>query len=162
MKSNKQELIWSILRLVLGWILLWAFLDKLFGLSFNTAKDKSWIIGVSPTSGFLEFGTHGPFASIYKSLAGNVLIDWIFMIGILLIGLALIIGIFVRIASLGGALLMILMFLALIPPDHNPIIDEHIIYLIIFIGLFYFNSDRFSFGKYWAKTKLVKKYPILE
>ena len=56
---KKENLIWGILRLALGWIFLWAFLDKVFGLGFATTPEKSWINGVSPTYGFLKFGTTG-------------------------------------------------------------------------------------------------------
>jgi len=33
----------GILRISFGLIFLWAFFDKLFGLGFATASDKSWI-----------------------------------------------------------------------------------------------------------------------
>src|SRR3712207_7355187 len=41
------------LRLALGWIFLWAFVDKLFGLGFATKAENAWIDGGSPTQGFL-------------------------------------------------------------------------------------------------------------
>ena len=40
-------------RLALGWIFLWAFLDKLFGLGHSTPSTGAWINGGSPTKGFL-------------------------------------------------------------------------------------------------------------
>jgi thiosulfate dehydrogenase [quinone] large subunit len=36
------------IRLALGWVFLWAFLDKLFGLGHETAPAKSWLSGGSP------------------------------------------------------------------------------------------------------------------
>ena len=162
-QKDKISYIWGLLRIGIGWIFLWAFLDKLFGLGFTTAKDKSWLMGISPTEGFLKMGTHGPFAIIFKSLAGYAVIDWLFMIGVLLLGLALIFGIGVKIASFFGIILLSLMWLAVLPPEHNPILDEHIIYLIILIGVYKANAGRIlGLGKYWSKTKLVKKYSILE
>lgn len=162
-QKDKTSYVWAILRIGLGWILLWPFFDKLLGLGFSTAKDKSWLIGISPTEGFLKMGTHGPFAIIFKSLAGYAVIDWLFMIGVLLLGLALIFGIGVKIASFFGVILLSLMWLATLPPEHNPILDEHIIYLIVLIGVYKANAGRtLGLGKYWVKTKLVKKYPILE
>ena len=153
----------GLLRLGMGWILLWAFLDKLFGLGFTTTPDKAWLVGNSPTSGFLLNATRGPLAEFFKGLAGNVLVDWLFMIGLLLIGLALIFGILVRIAAYSGALLFLLMWLAVLPPEHNPFLDEHIIYSLVLIALAYVKSGKnLGFGKKWAKTELVKKYTILE
>jgi len=146
----------------MGWTFLWPFLDKVFGLGFATESGKGWLDGVSPTTGFLKFGTHGPFAEFFQSLAGSVFVDWLFMIGLLLIGLALILGIGVRIAGYSGALLLLFMWLAAFPPEHNPIIDDHIIYIFVLAMLVLANSGKyFGFGKWWGKTKLVKKYGFL-
>ncbi len=35
------------IRLALGWIFLWAFLDKLFGLGHETASANAWIQSAS-------------------------------------------------------------------------------------------------------------------
>lgn len=155
---------WAILRICMGWLFLWPFLDKLFGLGYSTSAEAAWIAGGSPTMGFLTFGTKGPFAEIFQSLAGNIFIDWIFMIGLLLIGLALILGIGVRIAGYSGALMLIFMYLAgFIPPEHNPFLDDHFIYALVMIGLTMTASgNTWGFGKKWAKSKLVSKYSILK
>lgn len=160
---KKIQYIWASLRLGIGWIFLWSFLDKLFGLGFSTVPDKAWIQGVSPTTSFLKFGTHGPFSEIFQDLAGCVIVDWLFMMGLLFVGLALILGIGVKIAGYFGSLMMLLIWLSLFPPEHNPFLDEHIIYIIIFLGLGVTESGQwFGLGKWWASTALVKKYPILE
>src|SRR5689334_12004100 len=41
------------LRLLTGFVFLWAFLDKTFGLGYATASGKGWLDGGSPTKGFL-------------------------------------------------------------------------------------------------------------
>ncbi|MBS3133920.1 DoxX family membrane protein [Candidatus Woesearchaeota archaeon] len=151
---KKEAYIWVLLRIAIGWLFLWAFFDKLFGLGFNTASDKSWINGVSPTAGFLKLGTHGIFSGFYNSLTGSVVIDWIFMIGLLLLGLGLIFGIYVKIAAYAGALLMFLIWTALTPPEHNPIIDEHIVYLLVLIGIAISKSSlEFSLEKRFIKKE---------
>ncbi len=71
------------LRIVLGLVFLWTFLDKTFGLGFSTATDKSLLTGNSPTAGFLEFGTNGPLATIFQSMEGSTIVDWLFMLGML-------------------------------------------------------------------------------
>lgn len=35
-------------RLVIGWVFLWAFLDKVFGFGFSTPSERAWINGGSP------------------------------------------------------------------------------------------------------------------
>jgi thiosulfate dehydrogenase [quinone] large subunit len=101
---------------------------------------------------------------LYKSLAGNAVVDWLFMLGLLLIGLALILGVGVKIAGYSGALMMLLMYTAgFILPEHNPILDEHIIYALLLILFTFSNSTYYlSLGKWWNKTNLVKKYKFLE
>ncbi|OGY58551.1 MAG: hypothetical protein A3H06_01435 [Candidatus Colwellbacteria bacterium RIFCSPLOWO2_12_FULL_44_13] len=153
----------GLLRIVMGWTFLWAFLDKVFGLGFTTEAGKSWLDGVSPTLGFLKFGSHGPFASIFQSIAGNVFVDWLFMLGLLFLGVALILGIGTRVAGYAGALLVVLMWLAVLPPEHNPVIDEHIVYAFVLLTLPYVQAGRyFGFGKRWSATKFVQKHPVLE
>ncbi|PIN73267.1 hypothetical protein COV20_03485 [Candidatus Woesearchaeota archaeon CG10_big_fil_rev_8_21_14_0_10_45_16] len=85
------------------------------------------------------------------------------MLGLLLIGLSLILGIGVRIACYSGMTLLILMYLATLLPENNPIVDEHIVFSIILFGLSSLKAGQWlGFGKRWSKTKLVKKYRILE
>ena len=159
---NNEKYIWAALRIGLGIIFLWAFIDKLFGLGFSTAADKSWLLGVSPTAGFLTAGVHGPFASLYHAMAGSVVVDWMFMLGLMLIGLTLILGIGVRVASYCGVLLMILMWTALLPPKNHPFLDEHIIYLIALLGVAHVRAGRWcGLGRYWERLSVVKKHKWL-
>ncbi len=140
----------------MGWIFIWPFFDKLFGLGFATAADKSWLLGNSPTYGFLTFGTKGPLEFIFKAMAGNVFVDWIFMIGLLFIGAALILGIARKISCYGGTLMLLLMWLAALPPTNNPIIDDHIIYGLILVILANVRT-KFSLTKKWESLPLIKK-----
>ena len=70
----------AILRIVAGFYFFWAFLDKTFGLGYSTPSAKAWINGGSPTTGFLGSRHVGPFASMYRSMAGNAFLDWLFML----------------------------------------------------------------------------------
>lgn len=119
------------LRFIMSFIFLWAFFDKTFGLGFGTEATNAWVLGGSPTSGFLLHGTHGPLASLFQNLAGHALVDWLFMIGLLGIGLGLLFKRYTKWASLAGIILMLLMYLATFPPENNPIIDEHIVYIFV-------------------------------
>lgn len=131
----KTKTILNILRIAMGWIFLWAFIDKLFGLGFATESSLAWIKGGSPTTGFLLHGTHGPLASIFQSLAGLPIVDWLFMLGLLCVGISMITKVYQRLGATVGIILMMLMYLAVTPPIHNPLIDEHIVYSLIFFLL---------------------------
>lgn len=163
MVEQRGRYVWVLLRLGIGWILLWAFLDKLFGLGFATSSAKSWLAGGSPTAGFLKSATYGPLKEIFQNLAQNAAVDWLFMMGLLLIGLALILGIGVRIAAISGTVLMSLMWLAALPPKNNPFLDDHIIYILVLVGLARVNAGQwFGLGKWWSQTGLVKKFQLLQ
>jgi len=120
----------AVLRIVVGVIFLWAFLDKAFGLGFGTPAAKSWIHGGSPTTGYLK-SLHGPFAGALQPLAGQAWVDWAFMLGMLSVGAALITGIALRAAAIGGTLLLTLLWISSLPLQTNPFIDEHIVYGIV-------------------------------
>lgn len=159
---NSSRRLLSALRIVLGWYFLWAFLDKVFGLGFATGADKSWLAGASPTAGFFKFAARGPLAEFYQGLIGSVIVDWLFMLGLLFLGLALILGIAMRLAGYLGALLMLLMYGALLPPEHNPVVDEHIIYALLFLLLGHSEAgETMGLGKWWRGTRLVKRWPFL-
>lgn len=128
---NKSKIILGGLRYAMGFIFLWAFLDKVFGLGFSTTPEKAWLHGGSPTSGFLSFGVKGPFAEIFHSLAGIAVVDWLFMLGLLFVGSTLIFNKYVKWGCLSGSLMLFLMYLALLLPENNPIIDDHIVYILV-------------------------------
>jgi thiosulfate dehydrogenase [quinone] large subunit len=166
--KNPELFSLGILRIAIGWLWLWAFLDKLLGLGFATTPDKAWINGNSPITGFLMFGTNpeSPFASFFSvelvKYAG--ILDFLLMGMFLFVGIGLIFGIFVRLASLAGIVFMLSIYLASIPLEHNPIVDDHIIFALILL-LFFFapTVGKFiGFGNKWQKLDIVEKYPILK
>ncbi|QOC91484.1 DoxX family membrane protein [Micromonospora craniellae] len=150
------------LRLALGWIFLWAFLDKLFGLGFATEGKNAWINGGSPTEGFLSFGVTGPFEGFYQSMAGAVWADWLFMIGLAAIGTALILGIGVRVAAATGGLLLVLMWTAALLPANNPFMDDHLVYAGVLALLAVTNAgDTWGLGRTWARLPIVRRFAWL-
>ena len=138
-----QKITYLLLRLTMSFIFLWAFVDKVFGLGFATKPEQAWIHGGSPTTGFLSFAAKGPFVSIFKSLAGVPIVDWLFMFGLLFIGLTLLTNRFVIWGSIAGILMLFLMYLALLLPENNPVIDEHIVYMLV-LSLLAFESKKTS------------------
>ena len=84
------------------------------------------------------------------------------MLGLLGIGLAFILGIGMRIAAASAVVLLILMWMAVLPIVNNPFLDDHLVYAILAVGLAAANAgDTWGFGKAWAATDLVTRYPVL-
>ncbi len=61
----------AALRICTGFLFLWAFLDKTFGLHYSTPTARAWINGGSPTGGFLNNVGVGPLQSAFHSIAGT-------------------------------------------------------------------------------------------
>lgn len=150
--------VWAAARLALGWIFAWAFVDKLFGLGFATPAGKAWVDGVGPTEGFLANAPKGPFAGVYNALAGAAWADWLFMIGLLGIGLAFLLGIGVRIAAFFGFILLMLMYLASLPTETNPAIDDHVMQALVVALLGAIGAGSvWGLGKMWRRTRVVSR-----
>jgi thiosulfate dehydrogenase [quinone] large subunit len=163
----------AVSRLALGFIFLWAFLDKLFGLGYSTQPAKAWINGGSPTSGFLGHVEVGPFRFLFNSLAGSATVDVLFMLGMLAVGVALIAGIGLRVAAVTGAAIMLMMWAAEWPLAQltsegqpsgsvNPIVDYHLIYALLAVVIAATAAGRvWGLGRVWESTSLVKRLPWL-
>jgi thiosulfate dehydrogenase (quinone) large subunit len=160
----------AVFRVVLGFEFLWAFLDKTFGLGYATPAARAWINGGSPTKGFLSRVAVGPFESTFHAIAGAAWVDWLFMAGLLGIGLALILGIGLRAAAVSGTVMMLMMWAADWPlakvtsagepsMSTNPIVDYHIIYALALIALAVTYAGRtWGLGRLWAKLPIVQRH----
>lgn len=138
-------------RIMLGLIFIWAFFDKLFGLGYATAPAKAWINGGSPTTGFLK-NVNGPFADAFQSLAGQPWADWLFMMGLLGIGMGLVLGIAVRLSVVAGSVMLFLMWLAVLPIKTNPVLDDHLVYIAMLLVIAYgVNQQKWSLAGWWQK-----------
>lgn len=133
------------------------------GLGFATPAVSAWVNGGSPTTGFLK-SVEGPFASLFNGMAGNVFVDWLFMLALLGIGLALILGIGLRVAAVAGTLLLGMMWFAVFPytatKSNNPLVDDHLVYIAV-IWAAACGVRKWSLVNTWLKTTAVKKNPWL-
>jgi len=153
----------AVTRIGFGFIFLWAFLDKTFGLGFATARDAAWINGGSPTSGYLGHATKGPFAEFYQGLAGQAWVDWVFMLGLLGIGVALILGIGMRVATVGAVAMLVMMYTAALAPENNPVLDDHLMYALAIVLLTLIGAGKaFGLGERWEKLPIVARNPWLK
>lgn len=160
-RETAVRYLWAITRLCMGWVFLWPFLDKMFGLGHGTKSADAWINGGNPTKGFLS-GSVGPFSSIYHSIAGAGLVNWLFMVGLIAIAVMLLLGIGMRFACAAGALMVLLMWSASLPPEDDVFMDNHIIYALLLIGLALVGAGRtLGIGRWWTQTTLVRRLPWL-
>ena len=151
----------AVLRLATGFIFLWAFIDKTFGLGFSTPAERAWINGGTPSQGFLlGDGVTGPLKGFFAGIASPAT-DVLFMLGMLAIGLAVMLGVGLRISAVVGSLIMVLMYLAEWPftpltSSTNPLVDYHLIYALALITVAATHAGHtWGFGKLWHSLPIV-------
>jgi uncharacterized membrane protein YphA (DoxX/SURF4 family) len=102
---NWKKLMITLFRVAIGWHFLYEGISKLMS--------GSWT-----ATGFLAKAT-GPFAGFYHSLATSEtamnIIDPVNMAGLVLIGLGLFLGVFIRLSAVSGVLLLLLYYFAYPP-----------------------------------------------
>lgn len=123
--AKMQKFFIVLLRLALGWFMFYAGITKVLNAGWSaegylrSAKTLpelfSWFLqpGVLPVINFVN--------------------EW----GLTLLGVSLILGIFVRLSSVLGAVLMLLYYLPIlkfpIVGEHSYIVDEHVIYILVLL-----------------------------
>jgi uncharacterized membrane protein YphA (DoxX/SURF4 family) len=156
-----QRFFFTILRVAIGWHFLYEGITKIL--------QGNWT-----ASGFL-LNTSGFFSGFYHWIANSPTIlqisDILNMYGLLLIGLSLFIGLFSRVASLAGALLLTVYYFAY-PPFGNPmlnasdghlfIVDKLFIETAALLFLFFYNEKGFSVDTVIKIYKKRKKEPVNE
>lgn len=136
-----------ILRVSMGWLMFYAGVTKIINPQWSAA---GYLGNAKTFAGFYQWFLRPdilPFT--------NFINEW----GLTIIGAALMLGIFVRISSLLGALMMILYYFPILdfpyPDAHSFLIDEHIIYAVALAVLAAFRAGHiwgldeklFSLGK---------------
>lgn len=154
------------LRLVMGYILLSAGLGKL--------AEGGWTNpGGFSAEGYLVHGVAdaNPLKDMYMFFADHLwLIDPLVMWTQILIGLALVLGLFVRFAALGGAMQMILFWMgawtaglaAGLPVENGYLIDSSFVYALILFGLGAVGAGRIlGLDARLERTSIVENNPWL-
>lgn len=145
----------GIVRILLGSVFLWSFLDKTFGL-YATSRGESWLAGHSPTSGYLG-SVDGTFGGVFNAMAGQAWVDWTFMLGMGLVGTALVLGVAMRLAAVGAVALMGSLYLTSLPLEDNPVVDEHMIYAALAVALAAVHAgEALGAGRRWSSLPLVR------
>lgn len=136
-----------LLRVGTGWLMLYAGLTKVF--------DPTW-----SAEGYLRGAK--TFAQFYHwFLQPGVLpvIDFINEWGLTLLGLSLVLGVFVRLGSILGAVLMLLYYFPVLQfpfvPPHSFIVDDHIIDALVLLFLGAVHA-----GRVWGLERWCSNLPI--
>jgi thiosulfate dehydrogenase [quinone] large subunit len=154
----------AVLRIATGFIFLWAFLDKTFGLGYSTSRAQAWINGGTPSQGFLKSpAVVGPFKTFFATIASPTT-DVLFMLGMLAVGVAVVLGVGLRISAVAGTIILIFMYLAewTFGPNAastNPVVDYHIIFALSLIVVAVLSAgDAWGLGRSWKRLDIVQKH----
>jgi len=142
-KQNKASyLVMTILRVAIGWHLLYEGLTKLLNPDWTAA-------------GYLQSAT-GPLAGMFQGMAENVsllaLVNVLNTWGLLLIGLGLFLGLFTRISQVAGMALLLLYYLSHPPVFSEPgffregsyfIISKDLLEILALLVLMFFPTGQF-------------------
>jgi thiosulfate dehydrogenase (quinone) large subunit len=100
--SNLQIVTLVVLRILIGWHLLYEGITKLFNpnwSSFGFLNESQWIL-----SGFANWAI--------SNSSVLAVVDFLNIWGLILIGLALILGLFIKFAAIAGAALLMVYYLS--------------------------------------------------
>jgi len=135
-----------LLRVAMGWIFVWSGFDKLLG---------DWT-----SAGFLVNTTKGPLEGWFVDLGTNSaavdVIDGLVIWGQILIGITLILGVVTRFSLFWAGAMMFMFYIAQFPPAHNPFLDEHIVYIGVFLLL-----GAMGAGRILGLDALMEKLPFV-
>ncbi len=151
---------WALTRVSLGLVFIWALLGDITGLA-RPATTRSFLDGGGPIRDHL-LSAHGTFAALCHALAGPAYTQTIFRTALAIIGTALILGVGMRVAATAGTAILILMWLSAMPITTGPLLDQHLIYALVIIGLALTNAgDTIGLGAWWSRRWVVRRVPAL-
>lgn len=150
-RSDKKLL--CVARIALGWIFFYAGITKVL----NPAWSAKGYLASSKT-----------FSGFYSWLASDAVlpvVDFMNEWGLTLIGVSLIVGAFVRLSSLLGALMMVLYWFPVLDfpkVGHGYIVDDHIVYALVLLYFAAVKAGRHhGLEMRVAKTLRLERYPRL-
>jgi thiosulfate dehydrogenase [quinone] large subunit len=153
---DARHLVWAqralaLARICLGFVFLWAFLDKNFGLGRPTPSGQGWSFGSGPdpTTAYLQ-AVQGPFAGMFHAMAGQTWVTWLYMVGLLGIGIGLMTGMAFRLSAICGVAMLAFLYAASLPVGANPFVDDHVIEAFMLVGLILIrNGHTWGLGAWW-------------
>lgn len=163
MENQKKITIWvfTVLRIAIGWHFLYEGIAKLFNTNWSSASylmESKWMF-----SGFFHW--------LISNNTTLQIVDFLNIWGLLIIGFCLFIGVFTRAASISGALLLLLYYVANPPfvyssipsSSHFYLINYNLIEAVVLLALASFRKDYLwgvqRFILYYHSKRKDKKFP---
>ncbi|MES2953465.1 MAG: DoxX family membrane protein [Patescibacteria group bacterium] len=152
--NSSQKYALFALRITLGWMFFYAGITKVLDSSWSAA---GYLAGAKSFPALFAW-----FASPSVIPVTNFLNAW----GLTLLGVALLLGIAVRLSSMLGVLLMTLYYLTALdfpfPNAHSLLVDQHVIYSAALFVLATFHAGRvWGLEEWCSRLSFLKKYPKL-
>lgn len=149
-----QKISLFLLRVSLGWMFFYAGITKVLNPNWSAAE---YVGGAKTFVNFFQWLLQPGILPIV-----NFVNEW----GLVLLGVSLILGIGVRLASVLGAILMLLYYLPILdfpyPNAHSFIVDDHIIYVAALLFLGAMKAGRtWGLENWCAGLPICRKYPAL-
>ena len=154
MITSYQKLLLILLRLFLGWLMFYAGITKII--------DPAW-----SAAGYLKSAKTLPELFQWFLQPGvlpivNFANEW----GLTLLGISLILGVFVRLSTFLGAILMLLYYFPVLQfpyiPPHSYLVDEHMIYALALLLLGACGAGRyFGLDRWCASLSISSRHPRL-
>ncbi|MEX2054573.1 MAG: DoxX family membrane protein [Candidatus Andersenbacteria bacterium] len=150
--TKVEQLPLFLLRVALGWLFFYSGITKVLNPEWSAA---GYLAGAKTFSGLYQWFAQPEILPVI-----NAINEW----GQLLLGIALLLGIVVRLASVGGALLMLMYYFPVLEFPYIGrtafLIDEHIIYALALWVLAAFRAGRVWGLETWcSQLPLCSKYP---
>ncbi|OGY63015.1 MAG: hypothetical protein A2745_00025 [Candidatus Harrisonbacteria bacterium RIFCSPHIGHO2_01_FULL_44_13] len=138
----------------MGWLMLYAGITKVLDPNWSAA---GYLQGAKTFAGFYQWLTQ---PNILPAI--NFINEW----GLTLLGVSLILGIFVRLSSVFGTVLMMLYYFPVLTfpyiSQHSFIVDEHVIYALVLIFFAAIGAGRYYGLDTWcAGLPICVKFPRL-
>lgn len=142
------------LRITLGWMFFYAGITKVLNPQWSAS---GYLQGAKTFAGFYQWLLQPDVLPIV-----NFVNEW----GLTLLGIALILGVFVRVGSLLGSLLMLMYYFPILqfpyPNVHSYLVDEHIIYIAALLFLAAMRAGRIWGLENWCSNlPICRRYPAL-
>lgn len=152
--TKYQKITLFLLRISLGWLFFYAGITKVLNPAWSAG---GYLNGAKTFNGFYQW-LAGPNILPFT----NFLNEW----GLTLIGIALIVGIFVRLSSILGAIMMLFYYFPiLVFPKIGPnsyIVDQHIIFALALLVLGSLKAGRYFGLETWCTSlPICNRYPKL-
>lgn len=143
-----------VLRLATGWLMFYAGIIKILNPAWTA---KGYLMSAKT------------FPALYQWFALSQNIGWVNFLnewGLTILGICLLLGIFVRLASVFGAALMLLYYFPVLQfpyiGQHSFLVDEHIIYALVLLFFAAVGAGRqWSLSNWCAKLPICRRYPKL-